>query len=214
MHATCPVHLPVAVLIWVNNVQWTEQITGYLKLQFWLTIRFFDWSGTESTVTVAIYYHEEWCLLGCYAVKTSNLTFIPMFYQPSVIHYWWLQSNSWKERVAGETTALGERLPLCGTAHHKKTKKQTNFVALSPQTNYTDWAIATCRRNLVPTFVDRGVSRGQRDGSPTVVNLSFLDRSITDTSFNLPRSRTGVAEVGSRRLSTRDTVQAPVISDP
>jgi hypothetical protein len=25
-------------------------------------------------------------------------------------------------------------------------------------------------------FVDRGVSRGQRGGSPTVVNLSFLDR--------------------------------------
>jgi hypothetical protein len=42
---------------------------------------------------------------------------------------------------------------------------------------YTDWAIATCRRNLVSTFVDRGVSRGQRCGSPTVVNLSFLDGS-------------------------------------
>jgi hypothetical protein len=28
----------------------------------------------------------------------------------------------------------------------------------------------------VPTFVDRGVSRGQRGGSPAVVNLSFLDR--------------------------------------
>jgi hypothetical protein len=27
------------------------------------------------------------------------------------------------------------------------------------------------------TFVGRGVSRGQRGGSPTVVNLSFLDRS-------------------------------------
>jgi hypothetical protein len=26
----------------------------------------------------------------------------------------------------------------------------------------------------VPTFVDRGVSRGQRGGSLTVVNLSFL----------------------------------------
>jgi hypothetical protein len=48
-------------------------------------------------------------------------------------------------------------------------------VALSPQVNYTDWATATCRRNLVPTFVDRGVSRGQRGGSLTVVNLSFLD---------------------------------------
>jgi hypothetical protein len=30
---------------------------------------------------------------------------------------------------------------------------------------------------LVPTFVDRGVLRGQRSGSPTVVNLSFLDQS-------------------------------------
>jgi hypothetical protein len=36
--------------------------------------------------------------------------------------------------------------------------EQTNSVALSPQAN---WATATCQRNLVPTFVDRGVSRGQ-----------------------------------------------------
>jgi hypothetical protein len=55
--------------------------------------------------------------------------------------------------------------------------KQTNSVALSPRANYTDRATATCQRNLVQTFVDRGVSRGQRGGSPTVVNLSFLDRS-------------------------------------
>jgi hypothetical protein len=55
--------------------------------------------------------------------------------------------------------------------------KQTNFVSLSPRANYTDWSTATCQRNLVPTFVDRGVSRGQRGGSPAVVNLSFLDRS-------------------------------------
>jgi hypothetical protein len=45
-------------------------------------------------------------------------------------------------------------------------------MALSPQTNY----IATERSPrvdeiLMPAFVDRGVSRGQRDGSPTVVNL-------------------------------------------
>jgi hypothetical protein len=30
---------------------------------------------------------------------------------------------------------------------------------------------------LVPTFADRGVSRGQCGGSPKVVNLSFLHRS-------------------------------------
>jgi hypothetical protein len=59
-----------------------------------------------------------------------------------------------------------------------KTNKQTNSVALSPQANYTDWTTATCRQNLVPTFVDRGVSRGQRGGSPTAVKLSFLDRGL------------------------------------
>jgi hypothetical protein len=48
---------------------------------------------------------------------------------------------------------------------------KTNSVALCPQ------ATATCWWNVVPTFVDRGVSRGQHAGSPTVVNLSFLDRS-------------------------------------
>jgi hypothetical protein len=56
-------------------------------------------------------------------------------------------------------------------------QKQTNSVALSPRANYTDRSTATCRRNLVPTFVDRGVSRGQGGGSPTVVNLSFLYQS-------------------------------------
>jgi hypothetical protein len=55
--------------------------------------------------------------------------------------------------------------------------KQTNSMALSLQANYTDWVTATCWRNLVPTFVDRGVSRGQRGGSPKVINLSFLDRT-------------------------------------
>jgi hypothetical protein len=51
-----------------------------------------------------------------------------------------------------------------------------NSMAFSPEANYTDWATATCRLNLVPTFADRGVSRDQRR-IPTVVNLSFLDRS-------------------------------------
>jgi hypothetical protein len=54
---------------------------------------------------------------------------------------------------------------------------KTNTVSLSPQANYTDWATPTCRRNLVPTFADRGVSRGQRSGYPTAINLSFLDPS-------------------------------------
>jgi hypothetical protein len=50
-------------------------------------------------------------------------------------------------------------------------------VAFSPQANYADWATATGRRILVPTFADRGVSCCQRGGTPTALNLSFLDRS-------------------------------------
>jgi hypothetical protein len=57
------------------------------------------------------------------------------------------------------------------------TPNKTNSVAFSSQANYTDWATATCWRNLMQTFADSGLSRSQRGGSPTVVNLSFLDRS-------------------------------------
>jgi hypothetical protein len=60
---------------------------------------------------------------------------------------------------------------------HSANKQKTNSVALSPQANYTDWSTATCQRNLVPTSVDRGVSRGQRGRFPTAINLSFLDQS-------------------------------------
>jgi hypothetical protein len=62
---------------------------------------------------------------------------------------------------------------------HQKTaikQNKSNSVALSPQANYTDWATANYRRNLVRTFVDRRESLGQRGRSLMVVNLSFLDR--------------------------------------
>jgi hypothetical protein len=62
-------------------------------------------------------------------------------------------------------------------------KQKTNSVSLIPRANYTDSGTATCRRNLVPTFVDRGVSRGHRGGSPTVVKLSFLDRNVVKGEY-------------------------------
>jgi hypothetical protein len=44
----------------------------------------------------------------------------------------------------------------------------------------------------VPNFVDRGVSRCQHDGTPTVVKLNFLDRSryflANSCLFNLTRA--------------------------
>jgi hypothetical protein len=49
---------------------------------------------------------------------------------------------------------------LYGSLSTQMDKTKTNSVALSPQANYTDWATATCRRSLVLTFVDRGVSGG------------------------------------------------------
>jgi hypothetical protein len=72
-------------------------------------------------------------------------------------------------------------------------------MAISPQANYTDWVTARGRWILVPSFVDRGVSRGQRGGIPTVVNLSFLNRSryfpfqvaphLSSQGLSGPRSR-------------------------
>jgi hypothetical protein len=67
-----------------------------------------------------------------------------------------------------------------------------NSVAFSPQANYTDGATATYRRILVPTFVDRGVSRGLHGGSPTVVNLSFLDRLHNQHWSIIPPATTNI----------------------
>jgi hypothetical protein len=50
-------------------------------------------------------------------------------------------------------------------------------VAFSPQANYTDWATAIGLWILVTTFVDRRMSRGQRGGTLTAVNLNFFDWS-------------------------------------
>jgi hypothetical protein len=56
----------------------------------------------------------------------------------------------------------------------------------------------------MPTFVDRGVSPGQRGGSPTVGNLSFLDRNryfffqvsppLSSQGLSGPRSRPTVTQ--------------------
>jgi hypothetical protein len=66
---------------------------------------------------------------------------------------------------------------ICACVYVCVWTNETNFMALSPQANYIDWVTDNCRRNLVPTFADRGVWRGQCSRTPTVVNLSFLDRS-------------------------------------
>jgi hypothetical protein len=54
---------------------------------------------------------------------------------------------------------------------------KTNSVFFSPQPNYTDWSTVAGSPILVPTFVDRGMSRGQSSGTLKAVNVSFLDRS-------------------------------------
>jgi hypothetical protein len=71
--------------------------------------------------------------------------------------------------------------------------KQTITVAFSQQASYTDWATAIGWWILVPKFEDRTVSRGQRGGSRTAVNLSFLEWSrnfflSSSSSFILTRA--------------------------
>jgi hypothetical protein len=85
------------------------------------------------------------------------------------------------EEISGSEADLPHDVAKSKFTSNHKTKNKTNSVALSPRVNYTDWATATCWRNLVSTFVYRRVSRGQRGGSRTVVNLSFLDRTSNHT---------------------------------
>jgi hypothetical protein len=56
---------------------------------------------------------------------------------------------------------------------YQTTTTTNKLHGFSPQEKYTDWTIATCRQNLVPTFAYRGVLRGQGGGSPPVVNPTF-----------------------------------------
>jgi hypothetical protein len=93
-----------------------------------------------------------------------------------------------RNRRTGHNNCPSQNMPTdgpTGTTHCSVTalasllgrQKRVNSVSFSPQANCTDWTTATGWRNLVPTSVDRGMSRGQRGGSPTAVNLSFSDRS-------------------------------------
>jgi hypothetical protein len=88
-----------------------------------------------------------------------------------------------KPSHSSEATEVGDDT-LDGRAKLTKTKTNklhgpwsaSELYGLSDRQLSTKFS-ANCRRNLVPTFVDRGVSRGHRGGSPTVVNLNFLDRT-------------------------------------
>jgi hypothetical protein len=56
-------------------------------------------------------------------------------------------------------------------------------MAFSPQATYTNQVTAASRRNLVQTFVDRRVSRGQRGGSPRSLISSFILTRAECTPF-------------------------------
>jgi hypothetical protein len=106
----------------------------------------------------------------CYWLSNPQVLLLPDGKLIKVIHLiLWIGKN-----MQGSGRDLIGRICLEGLSY---ILHGTNSAALSPPANYTDWATATCRRNVMPTFVDRGVSRGQRSGSPIVVSLSFLDGS-------------------------------------
>jgi hypothetical protein len=79
------------------------------------------------------------------------------------------------------------------------TNKQTNSVGFSPQANYT----ATGRRILVPIFVDRGVSRGQRGGLPMAVNLFSMPSPLLFLSRSSSVMLTELSGLHTRKTATQ-----------
>jgi hypothetical protein len=101
---------------------------------------------------------------------THNLEYTPMLNGVSKIHHIYHAHVRILRALVQKTHKQDTALPLWMSQHFPILLLmipllQTNSVALSPQANYTDWATATCRWNLVPTFVERWVSRGQRGRS-------------------------------------------------
>jgi hypothetical protein len=78
-------------------------------------------------------------------------------------------TNKYTEKAIVGKTGMGK---ISATAETNK----TNSMAFTTSELY-QLSDATCRRNLVPTFADRGVLCGQRGRFLTVVNLSFLNQS-------------------------------------
>jgi hypothetical protein len=117
------------------------------------------------------------------AVKTTDLTNFSSGYLPPLSK---TSGFAYPPKSQGMTPIGPESERLISTwLPYTHCSRKTNSVTLSPRANYTDWSTATYRRNLVSTFVDRGVSRGQRDGFLTVVNLSFLDRTVAARLSNV-----------------------------
>jgi hypothetical protein len=56
-------------------------------------------------------------------------------------------------------------IPVDSELYQINLKKKKKLRGLSPQANYTDRATAAVGE-VVPTFADRGVLRGLRNGSP------------------------------------------------
>jgi hypothetical protein len=95
-----------------------------------------------------------------------------------------------------------------------KIKTKTNSMAFNPQANYTDWATATGRRILMPTFVERGEMWSMRRiphgrwfqfSRPELLFLLSSSSSVTLTRLSGPCSRpTATQKICSAGNWTRD----------
>jgi hypothetical protein len=161
----------------------------YLWGQFGLLLHNFTISTAFlSQKTAAICYLKDICfnffsLFGeCVCIQCTDCSSVSTFTDEtqasSPVTVWLRNLPSLWYHSKKKNQSWSRSLCIVCACEHFWNKQKKNSMALIPWANYTDLATATCRRNLVPTFVDRGVSCGQRGGSPTVVNLSFLDRFL------------------------------------
>jgi hypothetical protein len=121
---------------------------------------------------------EVWSSRGTSWNGSANHTLLNKFISLAIILYLWTvyvtnnMAHGWN---LVSTFTLWTVPPLL--IHYSPISHKTNSVAFGPQTKYTNLQTADGQWILVPAFVDRWVSHGQRGGHPTAVNLIFLDWS-------------------------------------